>query len=33
MVKIHSVEDHLIQKVKNVNGIIYFIEDFIEKYN
>ena len=31
MVKIHGIEDHLLDQIKTNNGIGYFIEDFIEQ--
>ena len=31
MVKIHGIEDHLLDQVKKYNGIDCFIEDFIEQ--
>ena len=31
MVKIHGIEDHLLDKIKEYNGIGCFIEEFIEQ--
>ena len=31
MVKIHEIEDHLLDQIKKYNGIGCFIEDFIEQ--
>ena len=31
MVKIHGIEDHLLDQIKKYNGIGYFIEDLIEQ--
>ena len=31
MIKIHGVEDHLLDQIKHYNGIGCFIEDFIEQ--
>ena len=31
MVKIHGIEDHLLDKIKEYNGIGCFVEEFIEQ--